>query len=141
MNYLREVSDNMTMEPKVRKGFGLVHGSVRSLLRTEGAVVVLVAAILYQATGASWMWFALLFLSPDLSFAGYLGGPRLGAVLYNLFHSYIVPLILFGVSARYSSLKALALIWIAHIGFDRSVGYGLKYASAFGDTHLGKMGR
>ena len=30
----------------------------------------------------------------------------------------------------------LALIWVAHIGMDRLMGYGLKYPSAFKDTHL-----
>ena len=38
-------------------------------------------------------------------------------------------------------LQALALIWIAHIGLDRALGYGLKYATGFGDTHLGRIGR
>jgi hypothetical protein len=33
------------------------------------------------------------------------------------------------------------LIWLAHIGADRGLGYGLKYATAFGDTHLGYIGR
>jgi hypothetical protein len=36
---------------------------------------------------------------------------------------------------------AIALIWAAHIGFDRLLGYGLKYPTAFTDTHLGKIGR
>ena len=35
----------------------------------------------------------------------------------------------------------LALVWIAHIGFDRALGYGLKYPSAFADTHLGRIER
>jgi hypothetical protein len=34
----------------------------------------------------------------------------------------------------------LALIWLAHIGIDRALGYGLKYASGFGFTHLGRIG-
>jgi hypothetical protein len=32
------------------------------------------------------------------------------------------------------------LIWIGHIGFDRVLGYGLKYPTAFRDTHLGQLG-
>lgn len=36
---------------------------------------------------------------------------------------------------------AAGLIWSAHIGFDRALGYGLKYASGFGATHLGRIGR
>ncbi len=33
------------------------------------------------------------------------------------------------------------LVWVAHIGLDRMLGYGLKYASAFSHTHLGRIGR
>jgi len=28
----------------------------------------------------------------------------------------------------------------AHIGFDRALGYGLKYSKGFGYTHLGRIG-
>ena len=33
----------------------------------------------------------------------------------------------------------IALIWAAHIGVDRVLGYGLKYPTAFRDTHLGPV--
>jgi len=33
----------------------------------------------------------------------------------------------------------MALIWAAHIGFDRFLGYGLKYPVAFRVTHLGSI--
>ena len=33
----------------------------------------------------------------------------------------------------------VALIWLAHIGMDRLLGYGLKYPSAFKDTHLQRV--
>ncbi len=57
-------------------------------------------------------------------------------------HTYISPLVLgtVGVLADVSLAVLLALIWTAHIGFDRVLGYGLKYATAFGDTHLGRLG-
>lgn len=72
---------------------------------------------------------------------GYLAGPRVGAVSYNLAHSYVGPVVL-GVSAATHPVGLhLALIWAAHIGFDRLLGYGLKYPRAFGDTHLGLIGR
>ncbi len=35
-----------------------------------------------------------------------------------------------------SLFVSLALVWFAHIGFDRMVGYGLKYPTDFFDTHL-----
>lgn len=36
---------------------------------------------------------------------------------------------------------ALGLVWLAHIGLDRLLGYGLKYRDHFQHTHLGRLGR
>ncbi len=120
-----------------------VTGTPRLLLRLEGAALLLAAMAGYQVLGASWATFALLFLVPDLSFAGYLGGPRLGAITYNALHSTIgvaglATLAYFGDVA---TLWPIVLIWLAHVGFDRALGYGLKYGSAFQATHLGRIGR
>jgi uncharacterized protein DUF4260 len=73
----------------------------------------------------------------------YLAGPRAGAIAYNLAHTYVLAaaLTLAGFFAGAPIAAAGGLIWIAHIGFDRALGYGLKYSSAFGDTHLGRIGR
>jgi hypothetical protein len=69
--------------------------------------------------------------------AGYLANPRAGAVLYNAVHTYIGPLLLAAYARAAGSVCwNLALIWIAHVAFDRLLGFGLKYASAFKDTHL-----
>jgi hypothetical protein len=83
----------------------------------------------------------MLFFAPDASFAGYLVGPRIGAAFYNLAHSYVSPLILAAVFFSAGIGLPLALVWAAHIGFDRTLGYGLKYPSAFRDTHLGRIGQ
>ena len=48
------------------------------LLRLEGLAVAAVSAVLYARTGASWWLFAALWLAPDLSMLGYLGGLVLG---------------------------------------------------------------
>ena len=74
---------------------------------------------------------------------GYLSGPRVGAAAYNAVHVYVLPLtlLLAGFIAGLPAAMASALIWIAHIGLDRALGYGLKYATGFGDTHLGRIGR
>lgn len=120
---------------------GAVFGGVRVWLRIEGLAVTAATILLYARGGNSWLLFSLLFLVPDLSFAGYALGPRIGAAIYNAFHSYIVPLALgCGLWMAARSI-AIPLIWIAHIGFDRLLGYGLKYPTGFGDTHLGKLGR
>lgn len=113
------------------------------LLRLEGLAVLSLTVAAYAQFGAGWGWFALLFLLPDLSFPGYLAGPRVGAAAYNAAHSYTGPLALLaaGILGAMPVLLAIALVWCAHIGFDRALGYGLKYTSGFGDTHLGPIGR
>lgn len=114
----------------------------RTLLRAEGLAAFAAAVALYAALGGSWWTFALLFLAPDLAMLSYAGGPRLGAFVYNAAHSYLGPAALGLVSvAAAPELVALAAIWAAHIGFDRALGYGLKRASGFRDTHLGRIGR
>jgi len=116
---------------------------MRSLLRLEGLAAAAVATVFYARTGASWWMYAVLFLVPDLSMLGYLGGPKLGARIYNAIHSYITPATL-AVSALLlgaNGLVPFALIWVSHIGVDRLMGYGLKYPEGFGRTHLGLLGK
>lgn len=113
------------------------------LLRIEGAFALALSVFLYRSAGASWGIFFLLFLWPDLSMAGYLVSTRLGSMLYNLVHAYILPLALAAISLNQhkAGLLAFALIWLAHIGFDRALGYGLKYPTFFKDTHLQRVNR
>lgn len=122
---------------------GGAEGGVKILLRLEGLAMLAGAAALYAHLGMDWNVFAILFLAPDLSFLGYLFGPRAGALAYNAAHSIVGPMLLsgFAIAAPASSVLVAALIWFAHIGFDRALGYGLKYASGFGFTHLGRIGR
>lgn len=118
---------------------GVVHGTPKMLLRMEGAVALAAATYAYGQIGGGWGLFALLFLVPDLSMLGYLANPRIGAAIYNFGHSYLAPagLAFAGLALGMPMLISVALIWIAHIGFDRAVGYGFKYADAFKHTHLG----
>jgi hypothetical protein len=111
------------------------------LLRAEGATVFVTCLLAYRALHGSWMWFAVLFLTPDFGMLGYLVNTKVGAVCYNAVHTYLVPL---GVGAAGYALGQPAMlpwliIWIAHIGFDRMADYGLKYPAAFKDTHLGRV--
>ena len=122
---------------------GMATGRVRTLLRLEGVTVLGVALAAYAQFGAGWGVFALLLFAPDLSMLGYLAGPRVGAALYNAAHSYVgaVALMALGVFAAMPWAVAGSLIWLTHIGLDRALGYGLKYADGFGLTHLGRIGR
>jgi hypothetical protein len=120
-------------------------GGVRSVLRLEGLALFAAALALHAQTGGTWTMFAMLFFVPDLSFAFYAAGPRIGAIAYNASHSTIGPIALTAFARiggeQTELLWPLALIWFAHVGFDRALGYGLKYASGFSDTHLGPIGK
>ena len=122
---------------------GIVSGAVRAMLRFEGLAAFVTAALLYRHSGFPLPMFAVFFLAPDLSMLGYLAGPRIGAAAYNAAHTYALalPLALFGLLAPTPIALGAALIWIAHIGLDRALGYGLKRQTRFGDTHLGTVGR
>lgn len=120
-----------------------VTGTPRVLLRLEGLAVLVGAVLGYDALNASWLRFALLSLLPDAALVGYVAGPRVGAIAYNAAHTYLAPAML-GVLAYLNVLPGawpICLIWMAHIGMDRVLGLGLKFASAFRDTHLGVVGR
>lgn len=118
-------------------------GSVRVLLRLEGAAALALCLVLYAGTGHGWGLFALGFLVPDLALLGYLRGPRTGGRLYNATHSYLAPMLLLalGFPGGHDGATVAGLVWASHIGFDRMLGYGLKYPRGFRHTHLGRIGR
>jgi hypothetical protein len=111
------------------------------LLRAEGATVFVASLLAYRALHGSWTWFAVLFLTEDLGMLGYLVNTKVGAVCYNVVHTFLVPLGLGAIAYSVGQFAVLPwlVIWIAHIGFDRMADYGLKYPAAFKDTHLGRV--
>lgn len=113
-------------------------GSVLVLLQAEALIEVALAVAVYRHLGGTWLMFAVLFAVPDISMAGYIANSRIGATLYNLGHTYIVPALLAaaGFLTATPLLYLVALIWTAHIGTDRIIGAGLNYKSAFSATHL-----
>ena len=124
--------------PPLRSG---VFTKPEILLRIEGAVDLALSLIFFQAIHGSWLLFILLLLVPDLAILGYLRGVRLGTIGYNLVHTLVGPFLIITYVYLTKSLWLLpyALIWAAHISLDRMLGFGLKYATRFGDTHLGRM--
>lgn len=113
-------------------------GIVRISLQIEGAVIAVAGCVAFAMTGASWWLFAALILLPDLAMFGYLLGPRIGALAYNIGHTYSTPAILafWSLSAGSAALWPVVCVWVVHIGADRALGYGLKYACGFKATHL-----
>ncbi|WP_435073717.1 DUF4260 domain-containing protein [Halorubrum sp. HHNYT27] len=110
----------------------------RIFLRVEGLAVLGIAlASYFTLDGPIWM-LIILALAPDVSMIGYLAGPRLGSLSYNIVHTYTLPIALgsLGFWADIRMALLVALIWAGHIGLDRFVGYGLKFESGFKNTHL-----
>lgn len=121
---------------------GAVTGAPRTWLRLEGAAALVAGAGIYLGSGGQPLWLIPLILVVDVSMVGYLLGPRPGAIFYNLAHNWAAGLLLLGAGvALPSTLLLLAgAILVGHVGMDRLAGYGLKYPTAFADTHLGHLG-
>jgi hypothetical protein len=110
----------------------------RILLHLEGALTLMLSVFFYRQLDARWSLFAILFLAPDLFMLGYLANVRVGSAIYNFAHTCLTPAILLAIAyfAVKPQLFPITLIWTAHIGFDRLLGFGLKYPTHFKDTHL-----
>ena len=136
MEAMTNVKQDKTGEPAVARLLGPA-----SLLRAEGVALLALSVMLYRVNGGSWLLFGVLLLAPDLSMLGYLAGPKVGAAIYNAFHAYAMPAVVGALGMIFANpvATAVALIWFAHIGMDRTVGYGLKYPTAFKDTHLQRV--
>ncbi|MCI0399214.1 MAG: DUF4260 domain-containing protein [Chloroflexi bacterium] len=116
---------------------------MKTILKVEELFFLFLSIYLFQALEYAWWWYALLFFAPDLGIAGYLAGPRAGAVVYNLLHhrGLAVALYLLGAWLAGLPLQLAGLIILGHSSFDRVLGYGLKYPDSFQHTHLGLIGR
>lgn len=132
------------MDPEVGKNArGGILVDPRALQRIEGGVLLVISLLVYAKQSGPWLLYILLILAPDLFMVGYLAGPRTGAAVYNLGHTWLLPGILavIGILGGINLAVSVALIWFGHIGVDRLLGYGLKLPTAFQDTHLGRIGR
>jgi len=131
----------ITQETKTNQGRSFMFSRPSLVLRLEESALLLLTVTVYRQLHFSGLLFAALFLAPDLFMLGYAGNPRVGAVVYNLGHARFVPLALLAVGycGGRRVLMALALVWFAHIAFDRVFGYGLKYPTFFKDTHLQRL--
>jgi hypothetical protein len=109
------------------------------LLRAEGLVLFAAALALYVREDYSLL--LLVVLAPDLSFLGLAGGRRVGAITYDAAHTYVGPILLASAAmiGEWTTGVELGLIWLAHIGIDRALGYGLRYPDAFNENHLQRV--
>jgi hypothetical protein len=116
---------------------------LKILLKLEELFLFGLALFLFSGLDYGWGWYALLFLTPDLSMIGYLANPRLGAWTYNLIHHKGVSVALYALGALFSIpwLMFAGTLLLGHSSLDRVLGYGLKHEDAFQNTHLGRIGR
>ena len=117
---------------------GTVVGGPRLWLQLEGATLLVGSLVAFSTTHRSWWLVPLVLFLPDLFMAGYLGGTRIGAHVYNLAHSTPLPALMVGYGwwQNRQLFLALGLVWLGHIGMDRLLTFGLKYADHFQHTHL-----
>jgi hypothetical protein len=110
----------------------------RRILHLEGAAIFIAAIAVYLVGHYPWWLFAVLFLAPDVFILGYLIDVKWGATVYNLVHTLTLPLLLLAAAFVFTTPRWVpyGLIWLAHIGIDRGLGFGLKYPTFFKDTHL-----
>lgn len=113
----------------------------RLFLHLEGLALLAAALIAYARLDFSWVTFALLFLAPDLALLVYMVNARAASLTYNLLHTTVFPLGLaaFGLLTGSDPAVRVALIWFAHIGMDRAVGYGLKYSGESKASHFSRV--
>jgi hypothetical protein len=113
-------------------------GVVGPILRLEGLAALTAGLLIYGQLGGDWLWSVPLLLLPDLSMIGYLSGPVIGALLYDVVHNWALGLAVLGLGLWLGSTPVLlgGAILVAHVGLDRLAGYGLKYPTGFRDTHL-----
>ncbi len=111
--------------------------------RIESGVIFVSSLYLYLFLDFNLIVFGLLLFVFDFFMIGYLFNSKVGAYVYNLGHSMIFPPMLFliGYVTDTRIIIGFSLIWFAHIGLDRLLGYGLKFTSDFKDTHLGHIGK
>ena len=117
--------------------------AVAWILRAEAVAIWVAGVLAYLQLGGHPLWLLPLLLAPDLSMIGYVRGPTVGAVTYNLVHNLALALALLVVGwlAAVAPLSLAGAVLVAHVGMDRALGYGLKLPTDFRDTHLGRIGR
>ena len=115
--------------------------TVSRLMHLEGLAVLIASLRLFDQIDGAWWIYAVFFLAPDLSMLGYLANPRIGAHVYNAVHVYAAPIALAFLGHFLDSdvLLIAGVILLGHIGADHLLGFGLKYPTAFKDTHLQRV--
>lgn len=116
---------------------------MKKLIALEELGMMVLSLLFLMDNSAAWWLYLLLFIGPDISMLGYLGGRKAGAVSYNLFHhkALAIALFLVGILSTSLPLQLAGAIVFGHSAMDRTLGYGLKHFTGFKYTHLGIIGK
>lgn len=114
---------------------------MKTLIRLEEAVLLLSGIYFFSLLPYSWWVFPTLILVPDISMIGYLINTKIGAYIYNFFHTRITGVVamMIGWYFDISLLMLAGVILFSHSAMDRLFHYGLKHQDSFKHTHLGKL--
>lgn len=116
---------------------------MKTTLKLEEVAQLALGIFVYsQLHQPLWLFFALI-LTPDIGFAGYAFGNKVGAAAYNILHhkGIAIAVAALGYFYGYPSVLLAGTILFTHSAFDRLMGYGLKYTTGFDYTHLGLIGK
>lgn len=116
---------------------------MKNLLKLEELFIFFLAIYLFSLLDYAWWVYAALFFLPDIGMLGYLHNTRLGMITYNLIHhkAVCIGIYLLGALLGNPILQLAGLVLLGHSSLDRALGYGMKYADSFHNTHLGTIGK
>lgn len=116
---------------------------MKALLKLEEVAIFLFCIFLFSNLNFAWWWFPVLLFLPDIGMIGYVVNHKIGALTYNFTHHRLIATIaaIYAITYGDDYWKLFAIILFAHISFDRTLGYGLKYNTNFQHTHLGTIGK
>jgi len=114
---------------------------IKKILQIESVIFFLISLYLFNLREQSWLIFILLLFTPDISMIGYLKNKKIGAIVYNVGHNYLlaISMVILGNLTPYDWMITLGIILFAHVSLDRALGFGLKYPKDFKETHIQKV--
>ena len=115
--------------------------TINQMVRIENGFAFAISFCIYMHLDFPiWLFFVLL-LFPDITMIGYAINKKIGAIVYNFGHSFILPLLLALCYLYFSKdyLLIISIICIAQIFMDRLLGFGLKYQESFNKTHIQRL--
>lgn len=116
---------------------------MKTLIKLEEAIKFVFSYALTLQLGFHWWSFWVWLIVPDLSILAYAINPRIGAVVYNIFHhqGLALAIALAGMFVQNPEIEFAGQVLFGHSAMDRVLGYGLKYSDDFKNTHLGWIGK